>query len=50
MKPRSAKNDQPGSVREALYFRKVALNSGSTLGNSTHVTIPSIAREDPSDT
>ena len=40
----------PIACAEALYFRKVALISGSTLGNSTHVTIPSIAREDPSDT
>ena len=27
-----------------------SLIEGSTLGNSTHVTIPIIAREDPSDT
>ena len=31
MKPRSAKNDQPDSVR-ALYFRKVALIQGSISG------------------
>ena len=50
MKPRSAKNDQPDSVRGGSLFSKGRVDLGSTLGNSTHVTIPSIAREDPSDT
>ena len=49
MKPRSAKNDQPDSVRGGSLFSKGRVDLGSALGNSTHVTIPSIAREDPSD-
>ena len=49
MKPRSAKNDQPDSVRGGSLFSKGRVDLGST--RELHpVTIPSIAREDPSDT